>query len=125
MHAEVGREMQILGAHVGGKVTMVSWASKEEEDADSSKLLKNIDLEEVKKNVLETRAVAWEEAEQSKYLARCIIMPIHESCVYGCFANALIPQCTNVQMCISKYPYSSINVFIHMCICRHIYMQTY
>lgn len=70
MHAEVGREMQILGAHVGGKVTMVSWASKEEEDADSSKLLKNIDLEEVKKNVLETRAVAWEEAEQSKYLAR-------------------------------------------------------
>eukprot|EP00250_Pteridium_aquilinum_P016512 c23140_g1_i3 orf=1260-2801(-) len=70
MHAEMGREMQILGAHAGGKLTMVSWASKEEEDADASQLLKNIDLEEVKKNVLETRAVAWEEAEQSKYLAR-------------------------------------------------------
>ncbi|KAI5084014.1 hypothetical protein GOP47_0000183 [Adiantum capillus-veneris] len=70
MHTDLGREMQIIGAHTGGKVTLVPWASKEEEDADSSKLLKNIDLEEVKKNVLETRAVAWEEAEHSKFMAR-------------------------------------------------------
>ncbi|MCO5592455.1 hypothetical protein L7F22_046457 [Adiantum nelumboides] len=67
---EMGREMQISAAHTGGKATMVPWASKEEEDSDASKLLKNIDLEEVKKNVLETRAVAWEDAEQSKFLAR-------------------------------------------------------
>lgn len=67
VQAEAGREVQIPGV---GKLHMVSWASKEEEDADASKSLKNIDLEEVKKNVLETRAAAWEEAEQSKFLAR-------------------------------------------------------
>lgn len=63
-------EMKIPGIHVVGKLNMVSWASKEEEDADAFKSLKNIDLEEVKNNVLETRAAAWEEAEQSKYWAR-------------------------------------------------------
>ncbi|KAH7286826.1 hypothetical protein KP509_32G023900 [Ceratopteris richardii] len=68
--ADKPKEMQVVGTHPGGKGTMAPWASKEEEDGDASKLLKNIDLEEVKKNVLETRAVAWEEAEQSKYLAR-------------------------------------------------------
>ena len=36
----------------------------------SSKLLKSLDLEEVKRSVLETRAIAWEEAEQAKYMAR-------------------------------------------------------
>lgn len=69
MQARTRKEIQSLGAQLG-KVNIVAWASKEEEDGDSSKLLKNIDLEEVKKNVLETRAAAWEEAEQAKYMAR-------------------------------------------------------
>lgn len=71
MQAEaVRREVQIPGLHIGGKLSIVPWASKEEEDADASKSLKNIDLEEVKMNVLETRAAAWEEVEHSKYMAR-------------------------------------------------------
>ncbi|MCO5605194.1 hypothetical protein L7F22_059374 [Adiantum nelumboides] len=70
MQVEVRREGQMPGLHIGGKLSIVPWASKEEEDADASKSLKTIDLEEVKKNVLETRAAAWEEAEQFKYMAR-------------------------------------------------------
>ena len=64
-HGEVGS-----GQTPKGKVNAISWASKEEEDADASKSLKTIDIEEVKKNVLETRAAAWVEAEQAKYMAR-------------------------------------------------------
>ncbi|KAI5074405.1 hypothetical protein GOP47_0010366 [Adiantum capillus-veneris] len=70
MQVEPRREGQSLGLHIGGKLSIVPWASKEEEDADASKSLKTIDLEDVKRNVLETRAAAWEDAEQSKYLAR-------------------------------------------------------
>ncbi|MCO5567464.1 hypothetical protein L7F22_021155 [Adiantum nelumboides] len=62
-------DMQTLGVQLG-KLNIVAWAGKEEEDCDSSKLLKNIDLEEVKKNMLEARAAAWEEAEEAKYIAR-------------------------------------------------------
>ncbi|KAI5071430.1 hypothetical protein GOP47_0013681 [Adiantum capillus-veneris] len=63
------KDMQTLGVQLG-KLNIAPWAGKEEEDGDSSKLLKNIDLEEVKKNMLETRAAAWEEAEEAKYIAR-------------------------------------------------------
>ncbi|KAH7283704.1 hypothetical protein KP509_34G020100 [Ceratopteris richardii] len=70
IRSEVGRGVQSPGIHVGGKLTNIPWSSKEEEDADASKSLKNVDLEEVKKNVLETRATAWEQVEQSKYMAR-------------------------------------------------------
>lgn len=69
MQVKTRREIQVLGAQLG-KVNIAAWASKEEEDADASKSLKNIDLDEVRKNVLETRAAAWEEAEQAKYMAR-------------------------------------------------------
>lgn len=58
----------------GKKVNVISWASKEEEDADASKSLKTIDIEEIKKNVLETRAAAWVEAEQAKYMARYCVL---------------------------------------------------
>lgn len=69
MQMKKRKDIQTLGVQLG-KINIVAWASKEDEDGDSSKLLKNIDLEEVKKNVLETRAAAWEEAEEAKYMAR-------------------------------------------------------
>lgn len=70
LQSKATKDIQNLGVQLG-KINIVAWASKEEEDGDSSKLLKsNIDLEEVKKNVLETRAAAWEEAEEAKYIAR-------------------------------------------------------
>ncbi|EFJ05325.1 hypothetical protein SELMODRAFT_48466, partial [Selaginella moellendorffii] len=63
------QEIRALGAQLG-KANIAAWASREEEEEDASKCLKNIDLEEVKRNVLETRAAAWEEAEKAKYEAR-------------------------------------------------------
>eukprot|EP00250_Pteridium_aquilinum_P017920 c23842_g1_i1 orf=878-2251(+) len=69
MQMKTRKDIQTLGVQLG-RINIVAWASKEDEDGDSSKLLKNIDLEEVKKNVLETRAAAWEEAKQAKYMAR-------------------------------------------------------
>lgn len=61
-----------------------NWATREEEVEESSKSLRlsvsrSVDFKEVKRNVLEARASAWEEAEQSKYMARydfliCVIL---------------------------------------------------
>ncbi|KAL2623201.1 hypothetical protein R1flu_003406 [Riccia fluitans] len=48
-----------------------SWTTREEEVEESAKSLRlSVDFKEVKKNVLEARAAAWEEAEQSKYMSR-------------------------------------------------------
>ncbi|KAH7300231.1 hypothetical protein KP509_24G052100 [Ceratopteris richardii] len=62
------RASETLGVQLG-KINVIAWGNNPE-DGDSSKLLKRIDLEEVKRNVLEARATAWEEAEQSKFVAR-------------------------------------------------------
>ncbi|KAJ7520970.1 hypothetical protein O6H91_19G033000 [Diphasiastrum complanatum] len=69
LQAKTRQEILALGTQLG-KANIAAWATREEEDADASKCLKNIDLEEVKKNVLETRAAAFEEAEKAKYMAR-------------------------------------------------------
>ncbi|XP_039006471.1 uncharacterized protein LOC120134061 isoform X2 [Hibiscus syriacus] len=63
------REIMVLGAQLG-KTNIAAWASKEEEDKDASTSLKTIAPEHTSKNVLETRAAAWEEAEKAKYMAR-------------------------------------------------------
>ncbi|XP_062113007.1 uncharacterized protein LOC133824155 isoform X2 [Humulus lupulus] len=63
------REIIALGTQLG-KANIAAWASKEEEDKDASSSLKNLAAEQQAKNVIETRATAWEEAEKAKYMAR-------------------------------------------------------
>jgi hypothetical protein len=55
-----------------------SWTTREEKVEESSKSLRlsvsrSIDFTEVKRNVLQSRAAVWEEAEQSKYMARYVL----------------------------------------------------
>ena len=59
----------VLGTQLG-KMNIVAWASKEEEDKDASTSLKTIAVEQPTKSVIETPAAAWEEAEKAKYTAR-------------------------------------------------------
>lgn len=61
------REIIALGTQLG-KMNIAAWASKEEEDASTSR--KTIATEQAAKSVIETRAAAWEEAEKAKYMAR-------------------------------------------------------
>ena len=63
------REIMVLGTQLGKK-NIAAWASKEEEDKDASTSLKTIGADQQSKNVIETRAAAWEEAEKAKYTAR-------------------------------------------------------
>ncbi|KAI4313358.1 hypothetical protein L6164_026344 [Bauhinia variegata] len=63
------REIMVLGTQLG-KMNIAAWASKEEEDKDASTSLKMKTAEKPAKNVIETRAAAWEEAEKAKYMAR-------------------------------------------------------
>lgn len=63
------REIMVLGTQLG-KMNIAAWASKEEEDKDASTSLKTVAAEHPSKNVIETRAAAWEEAEKAKYMAR-------------------------------------------------------
>ncbi|XP_024394940.1 uncharacterized protein [Physcomitrium patens] len=63
-------EILALGTQLG-KTNITAWATKEEEEADAAQALKaSLEMEEVRKNLLASRAAAWEEAEQSKYTAR-------------------------------------------------------
>ncbi|KAJ4710322.1 Remorin family protein [Melia azedarach] len=62
------REIMALGTQLG-KMNIAAWASKEE-DKDASASLKTVTAEQPTKNVVETRAAAWEEAEKAKYMAR-------------------------------------------------------
>jgi hypothetical protein len=64
------REIMVLGTQLG-KMNIAAWASKEGEDKDASTSLKIIATDQQSKNVIETRAAAWEEAEKAKYMARC------------------------------------------------------
>ncbi|KAL5721569.1 hypothetical protein ACHQM5_005197 [Ranunculus cassubicifolius] len=63
------REIMALGTQLG-KMNIAAWASKEEEDKDASTSLKIISVDQTPKNIIETRAAAWEEAEKAKYMAR-------------------------------------------------------
>lgn len=65
------REIIRLGTQLG-KMNIAAWASKEEEGKDASTSLKTLGVEQAAKNVIETRAAAWEEAEKAKYLARLL-----------------------------------------------------
>ncbi|WOL05995.1 hypothetical protein Cni_G14727 [Canna indica] len=58
------REIMALGQQLG-KTNIAAWASKEVEEINASASKDQLD-----KNVIEARAVAWEEAEKTKYLAR-------------------------------------------------------
>ncbi|KAJ6768896.1 hypothetical protein OIU74_022540 [Salix koriyanagi] len=58
----------VLGTQLG-KMNIAAWASKEE-DKDASTSLKITAADQQSKNVIETRAAAWEEAEKAKYMAR-------------------------------------------------------
>lgn len=63
-------EILALGTQLG-KANIAAWATKEEEEADAALALKaSLDMEEVRKTLLASRAAAWEEAEQAKYVAR-------------------------------------------------------
>lgn len=62
------REIKALGTQLG-KLNIAAWASKEEEKTVSTSL-KNVGVEQAAKNVIETRAAAWEEAEKANYTAR-------------------------------------------------------
>ncbi|CAB4265337.1 unnamed protein product [Prunus armeniaca] len=62
------REIMALGTQLG-KMNIAAWASKEE-DKDASTSLRTVPAEQPGKNVIETRAAAWEEAEKAKYIAR-------------------------------------------------------
>ncbi|XP_031493914.1 uncharacterized protein LOC116260004 isoform X1 [Nymphaea colorata] len=63
------KEIAALGAQLG-KMNIAAWASKEEEEKDASTSLKTTHIEQTPKNVIQTRAAAWEEAEKAKFMAR-------------------------------------------------------
>lgn len=70
LQAKTRQEILALGTQLG-KANIAAWATTEEEEADAAKSLKTtLDLEEVRKTLLATRAAAWEEAEQAKYISR-------------------------------------------------------
>ncbi|KAJ7569684.1 hypothetical protein O6H91_01G088700 [Diphasiastrum complanatum] len=50
--------------------TSNTWSTREEEEEESSKSLRYVDLTEIRKSVIEARAAAWEEAEQAKSTSR-------------------------------------------------------
>ncbi|KAL8100642.1 uncharacterized protein LOC141684661 [Apium graveolens] len=69
MQIKTRREIMLLGTQLG-KINIAAWASKEEEDNDASTSSKFLEREKQLKNLIETRAAAWEEAEKAKCMAR-------------------------------------------------------
>ncbi|KAF8028903.1 hypothetical protein BT93_E1548 [Corymbia citriodora subsp. variegata] len=63
------KEIVALGTQLG-KLNIAAWAGKEDEGKDISNSLKTEAVKPPAKNAIETRAVAWEEAEKAKYIAR-------------------------------------------------------
>ncbi|XP_072971560.1 uncharacterized protein [Typha angustifolia] len=61
------REIMILGTQLG-KTNIAAWACKEEDDPPAS--LKTLPEDQPAISIIEARAIAWEEAEKAKYLAR-------------------------------------------------------
>ncbi|XP_077209984.1 remorin family protein [Tasmannia lanceolata] len=63
-------ESRSEAAHFG-RVSATGWSAKREEDSDARKMLENKNLPQARKpSSLETRALAWDEAERAKYMAR-------------------------------------------------------
>lgn len=86
------REIMALGTQLG-KMSIAAWASKEEEDKDASTSLKIVAVDQTPKNVIDTRAAAWEEAEKAKYTARLVqAKMIALSFVSCCVLYVNIPQ---------------------------------
>jgi hypothetical protein len=70
LQAKTRQEILALGTQLG-KANITAWATKDEEEVDAAKVPKaGVELDEVRKNLLASRAAAWEEAEQAKYTAR-------------------------------------------------------
>lgn len=65
------REIVALGTQLG-KLNIAAWAGKEDEGKDILTSLKTEAVTPPAKSAVETRAVAWEEAEKAKYMARLI-----------------------------------------------------
>ncbi|KAL5984202.1 hypothetical protein ACLOJK_018306 [Asimina triloba] len=63
----------VLGTQLG-KMNIAAWESKEEEDTDVSTSLKNVSAKQPAKSEMETHAVAWEEVEKVKYMARLVLL---------------------------------------------------
>lgn len=54
-----------------GRTASNRWANGEREDSDARKIFENNDLDQARRtNYLVTRAMAWDEAERAKYMAR-------------------------------------------------------
>ena len=56
------------------KMSILPWRRTEEANVDVSTSLKNVGMQDGRTNVLELRAAAWANAEQSKYMARCFVL---------------------------------------------------
>lgn len=70
-----------------------NWTTREEEVEESAKSLRlSVDFKEVKRNVLEARAAAWEEAEQSKYMSRYILSACFCLCLCLCLPSVTLPS---------------------------------
>ncbi|CAI9096901.1 OLC1v1033153C1 [Oldenlandia corymbosa var. corymbosa] len=63
------REIMLLGTQLG-KMNIAAWASKDNENKEALASIKTVATEQPSQSVIETRAVAWEEAEKAKYMAR-------------------------------------------------------
>lgn len=61
---------QVFTPNPGKKQINSSWSTREEEEEESSKCLRYFESGDWRKNIVEARAHAWEEAERSKCLAR-------------------------------------------------------
>lgn len=67
VHMKTRKEILELGMQLG-KMNIAAWAGKDDEEPSSS--VNAVAGEQVSKNVVETRAEAWEDAEKAKYMAR-------------------------------------------------------
>lgn len=61
---------QVFTPNPGKKQINSSWRTREEEEEESSKCLRYFESADWRKNIVEARASAWEEAERAKCMAR-------------------------------------------------------
>ncbi|XP_010680149.2 uncharacterized protein LOC104895366 isoform X2 [Beta vulgaris subsp. vulgaris] len=69
MQMKTRKEIMELGMQLG-KVNIAAWAGKDDEESAASSSVNAVAGEQGSKNVIESRAEAWEEAEKAKYTAR-------------------------------------------------------
>lgn len=73
MQMKTRKEIMELGMQLG-KVNIAAWAGKDDEESAASSSVNAVAGEQGSKNVIESRAEAWEEAEKAKYTARYYIL---------------------------------------------------